>query len=697
MTNTVKVENKGEGNVSLNDINQTVIINNNNNIKNILDEFNEVALRKGNDFSKFYAKIEDPNSFFYNISRKNLFLRNTFFSQKDIYFGDIYVPLDIKLSENLVKVRNNEVIHNEKITIDDNFLVEKIINDNIVNIVGWAGQGKSTVLCKMFINQIHKGSMIPIFLSFRNINHSILIELHRLFKDSNIECSEGDIVALLRSKKILLILDAFDEIRSDDLKFTLTNEIKRMQQNYGLAIICSSRPGTYLCDQVGIENYNLQEIQLETIVEIINKTRAIPDDKDKILNLLNTNKNVQKSLRTPLLTILFVKIYPDMEIIPQHAKDFYDQIFNLLYSSHDKSKQGNQIYRSLNKRYKHSDTKFTFSLLSFISFLNNRNSFNLDIAEEYISSGINTFKNKIPKEIIGLDSNLFLRELIECTSLLIYDGLDNGKDLYSFLHKTIQEYYAAHFFKEFIKNETSSEQLEFFIDFIKEKMFSDPTYIVEFLKFISVLDINFTRDNILIPFLEKYFYHQTKNIDDMLLFSKNILEDSILASVNFKVVSQTEQTEQMTNTHLILDKKLSRKNSYYYAQETTMISLSVDSKIREIIRAIAYIFDLDSKIEELFSKLMSEITNFKATDIFPLSLSEESKLERGNVVKRDFQFTFNDLKSKKNYKETYKKVTSTLDELNLEIYDIYKLLKFDESQFNSTDNNPVESLKGLFR
>ena len=115
MTNTVKVENKGEGNVSLNDINQTVIINNNNNIKNILDEFNEVALRKGNDFSKFYAKIEDPNSFFYNISRKNLFLRNTFFSQKDIYFGDIYVPLDIKLSENLVKVRNNEVIHNEKI------------------------------------------------------------------------------------------------------------------------------------------------------------------------------------------------------------------------------------------------------------------------------------------------------------------------------------------------------------------------------------------------------------------------------------------------------------------------------------------------------------------------------------------------------------------------------------------------------
>ncbi len=63
MTNTVKIENKGEGDVSFNDVNQTVIINNNN-IKNILDEFNEIALKKGNNFPKFYAKIEDPNSFF---------------------------------------------------------------------------------------------------------------------------------------------------------------------------------------------------------------------------------------------------------------------------------------------------------------------------------------------------------------------------------------------------------------------------------------------------------------------------------------------------------------------------------------------------------------------------------------------------------------------------------------------------------
>lgn len=41
-----------------------------------------------------------------------------------------------------------------------------------------------------------------------------------------------------------------------------------------------------------------------------------------------------------------------------------------------------------------------------------------------------------------------------------------------------------------------SEQLEFFINFIKEKMFYDPTYIVEFLKFISVIDINFTNQYI---------------------------------------------------------------------------------------------------------------------------------------------------------------------------------------------------------
>ena len=245
----------------------------------------EISPERRDDWKEVHQYIEAMNSaieLLKQLPLSNRLIRETHKILLKTVRGENKIPGEFRTSQNWIGGSNlatakfipphhkyidelmgdlEKFIHNETITIDDNFLVEKIINDNIVNIVGWAGQGKSTVLCKMFINQIHKGSMIPIFLSFRNINHSILIELHRLFKDSNIECSEGDIVALLRSKKILLILDAFDEIRSDDLKFTLTNEIKRMQQNYGLAIICSSRPGTYLCDQVGIENYNLQEIQ----------------------------------------------------------------------------------------------------------------------------------------------------------------------------------------------------------------------------------------------------------------------------------------------------------------------------------------------------------------------------------------------------------------------------------------------------
>ena len=267
-----------------------------------------------------------------------------------------------------------------------------------------------------------------------------------MFEDNNIECDEHDIIFLLRSKKIILIIDAFDEISNEELKTKLISEIKRIQR-YGVEIVCSSRPGTLLCNQPGIENYDLQDLNFEQVVDIINKTRSREEENDKILTVLEKNNNVRDSLKTPLLTVLFVKIYPTMDIIPEHAREFYDEIFNILYMGHDKHKEGNRILRNLTQKYTRSETKFAFTLLCFTSFLNNVSSFTLNEAEKFLEKGINTFKNKIPNAIQTLDINNFLLELIECTSLLIIDGLDNNNDYYSYLHKTIQEYHAAHFFK----------------------------------------------------------------------------------------------------------------------------------------------------------------------------------------------------------------------------------------------------------
>ena len=699
-SNNVNINNKDQGLVELNDITQKVVINTDKNVENVLDIFNRKSLKKNkknNDFLEKISNIEDLDVFFQNLSKHHLFIRNTLFSKKHVFFEDIYVPLNIKLSENLIRIKNNSIVEKESIQIDDNFLIENFSNQNIINIVGWAGQGKSTVLCKIFVNQIKKGKLIPIFLTFRNINESILIELRRLFEDNNIECDEHDIIFLLRSKKIILIIDAFDEISNEELKTKLISEIKRIQR-YGVEIVCSSRPGTLLCNQPGIENYDLQDLNFEQVVDIINKTRSREEENDKILTVLEKNNNVRDSLKTPLLTVLFVKIYPTMDIIPEHAREFYDEIFNILYMGHDKHKEGNRILRNLTQKYTRSETKFAFTLLCFTSFLNNVSSFTLNEAEKFLEKGINTFKNKIPNAIQTLDINNFLLELIECTSLLIIDGLDNNNDYYSYLHKTIQEYHAAHFFKEFIKNETSEVQLNFFKEFIIKNMFEDPTYIIEFLKFLSVIDTNFVKLNILIPFFEKNFYKigcsRVENINN----SVDVIKENMVELVEVNIFSTIQKTSELPKLHLKINGSVNSYEQGFRAQETGLIALNIDSKLKEIICSIAYLFNLDAKFEDLFSRLISLFTNFKTNEVFPLTPKEQNILEKGEVLRREFSTDINSLSKRPGYKEVYSSLLENLNELCTAVYDeLYIPLKEQATQMNDTVSNKIESLDNLFK
>ncbi|MEQ1206393.1 NACHT domain-containing protein, partial [Acinetobacter pittii] len=363
-----------------------------------------------------------------------------------------------------------------------------------INIIGGAGQGKSTVLSKIFINQLRMGSLIPIFLSFRNIEKNITHKITQIFEDNGISCENGELVGLLRSKKFILIIDAFDEISDESLKTTIINEINRMNNVYGLSIVCSSRPGTKLCFQSNVKNHDLCDLTTEKIDEIIDKTLKIKSyQSDKIINSLNKENGIKLSLKTPLLTVLFVKMYPEMDIVPEHARDFYDQIFSLLYSGHDKYKDGVEIHRNLVKKYNRDDTKLIFLLFCFVTFINNQSSFVIDNANKFLKGGISYFKSKLSNQIVELNTLDFLNDIIDCTSMLVLDGVEKGEDYYTFLHKTIQEYHAALFFRDFIKQELGSNLVNKFTDKFIDELFNNSIQIIEFIKFYIVIDKNFSK------------------------------------------------------------------------------------------------------------------------------------------------------------------------------------------------------------
>lgn len=698
---TVDIKNDS-GTIKFRDINQNFIVDNLNRNLDIVNK--EWISNNKNSENSIISNLSINKSKILDISKQNLYFKNTFFKNEKVYFEDIYVPLEIQIDRNIRSLKDNKPVVNSLYSVDNDFLIEEIFkknNNSIINIIGGAGQGKSTVLSKIFINQLKKGNLIPIFLSFRNIETNIINKIIQIFEDNGIPCPNGEIVGLLRSKRFVLVIDAFDEINDDSLKTKIIHEINRMNNTYGLSIVCSSRPGTKLCFQSNVQNYDLCDLSLGKTDEIIDKTLKIYDyQSEKIVNLLNKENGIKSSLKTPLLTVLFIKIYPEMEVIPEHARDFYDQIFFLLHSGHDKYKDGVEINRNLVTQYSRDDTRLLFSLFSFMTFINNQSSFIIDAANKYLKTGVNYFSSKISDKITKIETLDFLKDIIDCTSLLVLDGVDKGEDYYTFLHKTIQEYHAAIFFRDFIKQELSEDKVDIFIKKFIEDMFLDSSKIIEFIKFYSVIDKNYSKRKILYPFLNKYFFDENNSREENIKKCMEVLFENYLKDGSLKIHSKLEIIEEKTK--VIKISKLDNSNgtikeSTIFTKDEGTLQLNLYSSLRETFISTSYIYGLEEKIKEKFDSLIGITTDFTSTEIFPIKEKDIDRIRRGEIIHREMSITIEDLIRKKEYRSTYEHMQKTLKELSEIIFDdFYLALQRDIERMEKDITSIDSSIEDLF-
>ncbi|MDP1001430.1 hypothetical protein Q6305_28425, partial [Klebsiella pneumoniae] len=81
---------------------------------------------------------------------------------------------------------------------------------------------------------------------------NLLKSLHITVTDSNVEY-------LLQSKKIVLLLDGFDEIRQETTVQAIQS-IFELNKTYACPLITTSRPNTQICQMPGINNLIVKEI-----------------------------------------------------------------------------------------------------------------------------------------------------------------------------------------------------------------------------------------------------------------------------------------------------------------------------------------------------------------------------------------------------------------------------------------------------
>ena len=454
-------------------------------------------------------KDECYTSFLVKHVSRTLKIRTIQSPESDVYLNEVYHPLKIK------EVNCSE---GNQLIVRDDFLIQ---DNNFINIIGIAGQGKSTILRKIFIEQLKLGEKIPFFIELRKAEKiGVKKYLEMILLDCGIAASEKIVIELLKSHKVVLMLDGFDEINSEYVS-TVMDEILSINNQLSTQMITTTRPDTRICNEPNITNYKVEFLSKEDIISIISKLNIKngidADLMPALLETLSKNDNLSEVMNLPILVNLFYVSYPYLDSVPESAVDFYSSLFVTLYLRHDKIKNHD---REKSSPLSYKEAFECFNALCFMSLNDN----NLDFTEislsRYVESsmkvnGLLNDKNK-PEHL--------LQDFIKVTCLIQKDGFNR----YVFLHKSIQEYHAA----EFVKN-LSVDKKPFFYEELSKNLCVD-TKFANVIKFLIEIERENTIKLMLIPLCEKFDidgwgFPSDKEIDDLYFFLSNSLQTNLVA------------------------------------------------------------------------------------------------------------------------------------------------------------------------
>lgn len=374
--------------------------------------------------------------------------------EADVLLEDIYYPLQLTVASN-----------KDKIAIKDG---QVISYSGIANIIGIAGQGKSTIARKLFIEEIKLGNRFPFFIELRRLTNGSIIEtLSELLKDCGIKCNVENVNEFLLSGTILLILDGFDEVLPNSRLAVLT-QIRVLNDRFSCPIISTSRPDTEICHDSGINNLHVDKLKKENVKGILKKI-SNQDEYNDLCQILNRNESLQETLITPILVNLLYICYPYWDSVPTNVVEFYNRLFSTLYYRHDKLK----LYaRPRASSVSAVNSYWCFNAICFYSHFKGEYDFTEDQLVEYVTKALRS------KGIDITEATGYLKDICNITCLIQNDGFDR----YVFLHKSIQEFHAAYF----ISKMPFEKKSIIYKRFVNEVSVSDKNNnVIKFLKYID--------------------------------------------------------------------------------------------------------------------------------------------------------------------------------------------------------------------
>lgn len=302
-------------------------------------------------------------------------------------------------------------------------------------IQGTVGQGKSIFLRYLCIQELMKGQRIPVFVELRRYQRQTLFQefIINAIALYGIPCDEAVFDYLARSGKMVLLLDAFDEVDPDAVTGVL-QEVELLAQRFpALQIVITSRPVSGIEQSPHFRVYQLAPLRpedhkpfLEKIIEEKNKGRVA-----EILQAINSGNEIRSLLQTPLLMTLLVIVHSATQSVPSSLPEFYEELFHTLLTRHDKTKPGFRRKRATGLG--DSDLRKLFEAFCFVARQKNQL-----VLKEVALSGL--VDSACSLTGISCTSDAFSNDITKVACLMQQEGFE-----YHFIHKSVVEFHAACF------------------------------------------------------------------------------------------------------------------------------------------------------------------------------------------------------------------------------------------------------------
>ncbi|AEA67076.1 Hypothetical protein; Predicted NTPase domain (NACHT family) [Pseudomonas brassicacearum subsp. brassicacearum NFM421] len=498
--------------------------------------------------------------------------------------------------------------------------IEKLPSGNIV-IEGIVGQGKSIFMRHLAASVIasNEPRMIPAFLELRTIStkRTLMEAITNFIESLGVQPAREAFDYLASSNKIVLLLDGFDEIPNECISDTVL-EIETLQNKHPeLKIIISSRPRNHIQNVVGFQVLQLTKLVDTDYDHFISKLIRSPVKRfDVVEALRDCSESIKGVISTPLMLTLVVIVYQTEKEIPSTLSDFFDKLFGIVFTKHDKLKAGfnRQHYTKLSERkLKQLFDAFCFMIIQLgggrsVDTLMFENSF--DQAIDYL-----------PECTCELEN--FRNDIVKVACLMGEEGLDTT----TFLHKSILDYHAAafikaqsearakNFYQAAFDNYEKWESVLDFLDTIDVIRYSKYYIIDRLSPLVSEISQILSSDDeaLLIAYIEKYIPNLYFKFEDYTLHefgTKSDIPNNEFAEYLFSIIPHVigdELDDAENRDKLELAVKLTHKQKPQKEQQMSFESYLSIFGYREIQSNLsnAY-FRFESRVAQAQEKLRGE-------------------------------------------------------------------------------------------